>query len=241
MGDAWNSPALTQAKRTLAIALLSIVMAAGGTPASARERIASLPEGVQPSGQKKVRGLYAEVEFGRNDVNQELEALEEECKAGGVEARIEGRDLAWKGKKRLYRTRTSVAVFEDTPTITADRKACSAVITLTRTATVRTGPWPSIKTADWADPPPACARHARCWASKPAGIEARCIDLGDGLNGSTLCYSVQDDLSRDLVVARTYYRDDAAESNTVWAFDLVLTDVPIDPAVFAGAAAGAPR
>ena len=226
--------------RTRTFVVLSAVLSVLGTPALARP-IAPLPEGVQPSGQKDVRGLYAEVEFGRYDVNESLEALEAECKTRGMEPKVEGRDLAWKGKQRIYRTRTSVAVVEDAPTIAVDPKACSATITLSRSVTARTGSWPTIKTADWADPPPPCKRYTRCWMSKTGGIRAQCVDLGDGLNGSSLCYSVQDDLSKDLVVARSRYSDDGSSPSGYWALDRVLPDVLIDPAVFAEATAGAPR
>jgi hypothetical protein len=235
--NSFNSPVSFRVKPgTLAILLLSVVLAVVCTPASARDRIAPLPEGVQPSGGKKVHGLYAESAFSRVDVNADLEALESECKARGVDPKIEGRDLAEKGKQRLYRTRTSVAVFEDTPTIKADRQACSAVITLSRSATVRTGPWESIRTPQWSDRPLICPRFHRCWRSMFAGVKAQCVDLGDGLMGSTICYSQQDDLSKDLIVAGSRYSDDGSVPNTEWALDLVLTDVLIDPAVFVNGA-----
>jgi hypothetical protein len=212
--------------------LIPIALVVLGTPASARDRIAPLPDGIKPSDGKKVRGLYAEMAFSRVDVNEELQALESECKDRGIDSKIEGRDLAEKGKQRLYRTRTSVAVFEDTPIIKADRQACSAVITLSRTATVRTGPWSSIRTPDWGSQPPECPRYHRCWATKMAGVKAQCIDLGDGFMGSTLCYSVQNDLSKDLIVGGSQYIDDGSRPNTVWALDKVVTDALIDPAVF---------
>jgi hypothetical protein len=224
-----------------ALVLLPVVAALLATPASARESVAPLPEGVQASNAAKVHGLYADVEFSRVDVNSELEALESECKARGREPRIEGRELAEKGKLRIYRSRISVAVFEDAPTLKVDREGCSAVITLARTATVRTGPWPSIRTYDWDDQPPSCDRLLRCWRTKVAGVKAQCVDLGDGLMGSSLCYSVQDDLSKNLVVMRTTYSDDGSRPNTLWALDRVLTDVLIDPAVFSERAEAPPR
>jgi hypothetical protein len=223
---------------TLAFTLLSVILTVIGAPAFARDRIAPLPDGIQPSGGKKVRGLYADVVFSRVDVNEELEALESECKDRGVDAKIDGRDLADKGKQRIYRTRTSVAVFEDTPTIKTDRQACTAVITLSRDATVRTGPWSTIRTPEWGGEPPECPRFHRCWKSKVAGVKAQCVDLGDGLVGSTICYSVQDDLSKYLIVATSQYIDDGSRPNTEWALDRVLTDVLIDPAVFVEAATG---
>jgi hypothetical protein len=230
VGKSFNSPALLR----VTLALLAVV----AMPASARDRIAPLPERVQPSPGKKVHGLYADVVFSRVDVDEELEALDSECKARGVDPKIEGLDLAEKGIQRIYRTRTSVAVFEDDPTIKADRQACSAVVTLSRSATVRTGLWPTIRTPEWSREPPECLRFHRCWTSKVAGVKAQCIDLGDGLVGSTICYSVQDDLSKYLTVARSRYIDDGSRPNTEWALDRVLTDVLIDPAVFVDAAAG---
>ncbi|MGH6614025.1 hypothetical protein [Sphingomonas sp.] len=213
--------------------LLSIVSAVLGTRASAQDLIAPLPQGFAPSSEPKVHGLYAETEFGRIDVKDDLEALEAECKARGTDARVEGRELLWKGKRRLYRTPASVAVIEDTPTIKADRQACSATITLSRSVMAKSGPWSSIKTADWIDQHPKCARFPRCKTATIAGVKAQCVDLGDGLVGSAICYSLQDDLSKDLIVARSNYTDDGSGPDTEWALDLVLTDILIDPAVFA--------
>jgi hypothetical protein len=78
----------------------------------------------------------------------------------------------------------------------------------------------------------------RCSTPKIAGVKARCVDLGDGLVGSTLCYSVQDDLSKHLIVARSRYTDvpSSPDTDTQWALHKVVTDALIDPAVFADAA-----
>ena len=222
--------------RLFAIMLLSVVLAVLATRASAQDLIAPLPHGFEPSSEPKVHGLYAEAEFGRIDVKDDLDALEAECKARGIDARVEGRELLWKGKQRLYRTRASVAVIEDTPTIKADRQACSATITLSRSVMAKSGPWSSIKTADWIDQHPQCTRFRRCKTATIAGVKAQCADLGDGLVGSTICYSLQDDLSKDLIVARSSYTDDGSGPDTEWAIDLVLTDILIDPAVFAKSA-----
>jgi hypothetical protein len=218
--------------RLFAIMLLSIVSVVLGAQASAQDLIAPLPRRFEPSSEPKVHGMYAETEFGRIDVRGDLEALEAECKARGVDARIEGRELLWKGKQRLYRTRASVAVIEDTPTIKADRQACSATITLSRSVMAKSGPWPSIKTGHWIDQYPQCTRFRRCNTATIAGVKAQCADLGDGLVGSTICYSLQDDLSKDLIVARSSYTDDGSGPDTEWAIGLVLTDVLIDPVVF---------
>jgi hypothetical protein len=222
--------------------LLPLALAIAAGPASARDRIAPLPDGIQPSPAKKVHGLYAESTFSSVDVDEDLERLESECKDRGVDAKVEGRDLADKGMQRIYRTRTSVAVFEDAPTVTVDRQACSAVVTLSHSATVRTGPWPTIRPPDWNSEPVDCRRFLhRCWKSKVAGVKAQCVDQGDGLVGTTLCYSVQDDLSKDLVVARSRYIDDDSMPNSQWALDLILTDALIDPAVFVDGATPLPR
>jgi hypothetical protein len=219
--------------KLFAIMLLSVVSTVLGAPTSTQEPIAPLPHGFEPSSEPKVHGLYAEAEFGRIDVNEDLEALEVECKARGVDAKVEGRELLWKGKQRLYRTHASVAVIADTPTIKADRQACSAMITLSRSVMAKSGPWSSIKIGHWIDQYPQCTRFRRCNKATIAGVKAQCADLGDGLVGSTICYSLQDDLSKDLIVARSSYTDDGSGPDREWALDLVLTDVLIDPVVFA--------
>ncbi|MEP7008415.1 MAG: hypothetical protein ABI810_20720 [Sphingomonas bacterium] len=222
--------------KALAIVLPLILLSVPGRSALAQDRIAPLPAGIEPSKDAKVQGLYAESTFGRIDVRDDLEAFEAECKTRGIDARVEGRDLLWKGKHALYRSHASVAVFEDTPTIKVDRQACSAVITLSRSVTAKSGPWSDIRTSDWIDRPPECSRFHRCKTGVVAGVKAQCADLGDGLVGSSICYSLQQDLSKDLIVARSNYSDDGSRPNTEWALDLVLTGVLIDPVVFANAA-----
>lgn len=224
-----------QLMKALAIVLPLILLSVPCTSALAQDRIAPLPLGLEPSKEAKVRGMYAEAIFGRIDVRDDLEALETECKTRGIDARVEGRDLLWKGKDALYRSDASVAVFEDTPTIKVDHQACSAVITLSRSVTAKSGPWSDIRTADWIDKPPPCERFHRCKTTIVAGVKAQCVDLGDGLVGSSICYSLQQDLSKDLIVARSNYSDDESRPNTEWRLDLVLADVLIDPVVFASA------
>jgi hypothetical protein len=221
--------------KALAIVLPLILLSAPGTSALAQDRIAPLPLGLEPSKDAKVQGLYAEDTFGRIDVRDDLEALETECKTRGIDARVEGRGLLWKGKRALYRSHASVAVFEDTPTIKVDRKACSAVITLSRSVTVKPGPWSDIRTSIWMDQHPQCSGLQRCTIATVVGVEAQCVDLGDGFVGTTICYSLQQDLSKDLIVAGSSYTDDGSGPDTEWALDLVLTDVLIDPVVFANA------
>jgi hypothetical protein len=174
--------------RKLAIALLPIVLALPGTPVSAQDRTAPLPDGLAPSREAGVRGLYAEAAFGRIDVRDTLENLDSACKARATGAKVDGRDLLWKGKHRLYRSHRSVALVDDTPTIKVDSEACSATITLSRSATVKTGSWPGIRTGDWIGEHPQCTRVRRCRPRMVAGVTAQCADLGGGLGGSTICY-----------------------------------------------------
>jgi hypothetical protein len=217
----------------IAIALLPFVLAMCVVPALAADRVAPLPEGIAPSGQPMIRGLYAEAEFGRIDVRDDLETLEADCKSRGVDPKVEGRDFLWKGKRRIYRGGTSVAVFEDTPTIKVDGKACSAVISLQRTVTAASGSWEKIRTTDWVAEPPTCAKVRRCVTTRViAGVAAQCVDLGDGLVGSTMCFSQQEDLSKNLVLSSAHYSDDGSGPNNYWALDSVVTDALIDPAVF---------
>jgi len=224
----------------LLISFLSIVLPLMLLPlpcaaASAQDRIAPLPAGIAPSKDAKVRGLYAEAQFGRIDVRDDLEALEAECKTRGIDVRVEGRDLLWNGKHALYRSQASVAVIEDAPAIKVDHQACSAVITLSRSVAAKSGPWSEIRTYDWIDQHPECSRFRRCKIATVADVKAQCVDLGDGLVGSTICYSLQEDLSKDLIVARSSYTDDGSGPDSDWALELVLTDVLIDPVVFASA------
>jgi hypothetical protein len=128
-----------------------------------------------------------------------------------------------------------VAVFEDSPAIKVDEQSCSATITLTRSVRAKSGASSEIGAAGWIDEHPPCSRIRRCKETTIAGVKARCADLGDGLVGSTICYSLQDDLSKDLIVARSSYTDDGSGLDSDWALDVVLPHVLIDPIVFTNA------
>lgn len=194
---------------------------------------APLPEGLAPSGEAKVRGLYAESKFGRIDVNQALEQLESDCASQGTKAKIEGRDLQWSGKRRLYRSRDSIAVFEDAPTIKADPKTCTARISLLRSVRVTDASRDSLLAAGWIREHPKCGRFIpRCSPEVVAGVKAMCVNLGDGLVGSSVCYSIQRDLSRDLELQGSNYTDDGSGPDNSWGFDIVMPDTLIDPVVF---------
>jgi hypothetical protein len=198
-------------------------------------QIAPLPDRVAPSNEAKVTGLYAESKFGLTGVNETLEQLEADCASRGVTPKIEGRDLQWSGTRRIYRTRDSIAVFEDNPSIEADPQTCTAQITLLRTVSVTAGS-KNPGGIGWIGEHPACdglRRYPRpCTEGVVAGVKAMCANLGDGLVGSTVCYSIQDDLSRDLVFARSNYTDDGSGPDNSWELDTVMTDALIDPVVF---------
>lgn len=194
---------------------------------------APLPEGLAPSGEAKVRGLYAEAGYGRIDVNEAVEQLESGCADRGAAAKIEGRGLLWSGKRRIYRSRESIAVFEDTPTIAADPKACTARISLVRSIRVTAASRDDLLAAGCIEGRPKCGRFVnRCTNETVAGVKAICVNLGDGLVGSTVCYSIQHDLSRDLALQRSNYTDDGSGPDNSWGLDIVLTDALIDPVVF---------
>lgn len=90
--------------------------------------------------------------------------------------------------------------------------------------------------AGWLEQRPQCARGRsimrRCTDDVVAGVHATCINLGDGLVGSSLCYSTQDDLSRDLSVGGSNYTDDGSGPDNTWGLDRVIPNALIDPVVF---------
>jgi len=199
-------------------------------------QIAPLPEGIAASDSAKVPGLYAESKFGRTDVNETLEQLETDCTSRGVKPKIEGRDLQWSGKRRIYRSRQHIAVFEDSPSIRTDPQACSAQITLIRIVSITAGS-DNPSGIDWIGEHPKCdggprIYPRRCTDDVVAGVKAICANLGDGFVGSTVCYSIQDDLSRDLVLGRSNYTDDGSGPDNDWTLGTVMTDALIDPVVF---------
>jgi hypothetical protein len=217
-------------------AVLSALLVMALSPSLAMGRTAPLPEGLAASNQGKVQGLYAESQFGRTDVNEAVATLEENCKGRGTEARIDGRELLWRGMRRIYRTRDNVAVIEDAPTIEAQPASCSARISLRRNHIVSSGSPDSLQAAGWIEKRPTCgARIHRCTLQTIAGVSAQCVDLGDGLVGSTLCYSTQNDLSKGLIVGGSNYTDDGSGPDNSWGLDKVIVSILIDPVVFRSA------
>jgi len=202
---------------------------------------APLPSGVSPSNDEKVPGLYAESSYGLIAVIAEVERLEEDCAARGTPARIDGRELLWKGQRRLYRSRSTIADHDERPTVTSDKASCKARVTLVRSFKVMPATGENLERAGWSGERPSCGyRNRKCREGIFAQVKARCVDLGDGLVGSTTCYSIQDDLSRDLQLGGSNYTDDGSGPDNSWGFDLVLPNALIDPAVFRDAA-GLPK
>src|ERR1044072_9679593 len=147
---------------------------------------APLPEGLAASGEAKARGLYAESKFGRIDVNQALEQLEADWAGRGVAPKVEGRALLWKGKRRLYRSLETIAVFEDAPTIKADAEACTAQISLARSVRVTAATSDGLLAAGWIREHPKCGRFIpRCTDETAVGVKGRCVNLGGGRVGSS--------------------------------------------------------
>ena len=216
--------------------MVALVAAPGVNATASPLREAPLPGGGRPSTREKGSGLYAESLYGRTDVIAAVEQLEEECTARGVSARVAGRDLLWKGTQRLYRTRTSVANYDEQPTFTSDTTSCSGQVSLVRQATILPATPDNLEKLGWLNERPACPSGSRwlrrCSETTVAEVKAICVDLGDGLVGSTLCYSIQDDLSRNLRLGGSNYSDDGSGPDNSWGFDVVRPDVLIDPAVF---------
>lgn len=221
--------------RPIAAALVAIFLALTAVPAFAAAWLAPLPDGMAASKQSRVRGLYAESRFMRIDVNERLETFEAACKARGVEPRIAGRDLLSGGIRRIYRSAAGLAIFEDTPSISTDDDACTASVSLDRSVEIKPGPRGRFLTGDWIDKHPECDWLRRCQTGEVAGVQARCFDLGDGFVGTIVCYSTQDDFSRDLIVSRSNYSDDGSGPDNGWVMDRVVVDALIDPAVFRAA------
>ncbi|PSJ36492.1 hypothetical protein [Allosphingosinicella deserti] len=181
-------------------------------------------------------GLYAESRYGLTDVIAAVEQLEAECTARGVSAHVDGRDLLWKGVQRLYRSPTSVANYYERPTFRSDRTRCTGHVSLVRQATILPATAENLEKMGWSYERPTCPTGrrslTRCNESSFADVQAICVDFGDGFVGWISCYSVQDDLSRNLRLGGSNYTDDGSGPNNSWGFDVVLPDVLIDPAVF---------
>jgi hypothetical protein len=198
--------------------------------------VAPLPAGYSQSGEKPLRGLYAEVQ-GLSSIfdDQELEALDLACRDQGKTVTIEGADLRGAGATRIYRTADKVAVIEDRSRLSIDTAACVARFELDRSVEIETGGFSYSKVSGFSNPDLPCGDYRsrrRCREETIAGLAVTCIDEGDGLVGSFRCVSRRRDLSRGLLVAFGTYIDDGSAPTGSWQLDRIDLDAAIDPVVF---------
>lgn len=218
---------------TVSLVFLAFVATPALCVTASRPSEAPLPSGVTPSTENKVRGLYAESSYSLLSVNADVERLEEDCAARGSPARIDGRELLQNGRRRLYRSTSTIADYDERPSITTDTASCTARIALVKSVKVVPATRENLRSAGWFREHPSCSiRFRRCREGTYAGVKARCVDLGDGLVGSTSCYSIQNDFSRDLELGGSNYTDDGSGPDNSWGFDLVIPKTLIDPVVF---------
>lgn len=219
--------------RRIALLLLAGILT---QPAWAVVPTAPLPSGYAASGERPLRGLYAEV-TGLSSIfdEQELEALDLACRDKGKSIAIEGADLRGAGATRIYRTADRVAVIVDRTRLRIDAEACVARFEIDRSIDIHTGRFTFAEVSGFSNPDLPCGDYRsrrRCREETIAGLTVTCIDEGDGLVGSFRCVSRRRDLSRGLLVAfGTYIDDDSAPSGS-WALDRIDLDTLIDPAVF---------
>ncbi|UIJ44804.1 hypothetical protein LZK98_17360 [Sphingomonas cannabina] len=205
---------------------------------------APLPTGVSGSNETKLRGLYAEMRTGSAAVNDELEQLENSCSARGKKAVVEGHERQWSGTLQIYRSAKFIAEFRAAPAVTSDAAACTARIILRREFKILSTTADNLKSLGWSFKVLPCNRSPlinRCTNEMVAGVEARCINMGDGFVGSIACYSTQKDLSHGLMVSGSSYTDDGSGPDEAWSFNQVMPNALIDPAVFRPHAASTGR
>jgi len=228
--NVFNSPWRIVSRFTAASVFLVVALPAAGAPPS--RPLVPLPDGVTRSDKQPVRGFYADLGFSLTTVNVDLRSFEEECRNRGIPPRVEGRELVDKGMRRLYRTVTAVAVFEDNPWLDLDAATCTARVSLKRTVHAQKGPWKTTRTSDWTYPTPRCERFQRCEDTVVEGVPAKCINTGDGFVGSVLCYSRKLGLSEGLLLSFANYTDDGSGPDNGWTLTNITFDADIDPVVF---------
>lgn len=217
-------------------ALLVLFAGALGAPGLADVPTAPLPTGYSGSGEKPLRGLYAEV-LGLSSIfdEQELEALDLACREKGKTVSIEGAELRHAGATRIYRTADKVAVIDDRTRLNIDTEACTARFGIVRSIDVQAGSISYEKVSGFSNPDLPCKGYrsrSRCTEETIAGLQVTCINEGDGLVGSFRCVSQRRDLSRGLLVSFGTYVDDGSSPTGSWALDRIDLDVAIDPVVF---------
>jgi hypothetical protein len=223
-------------QRQLSVGFFGVAALLAATAANAGQFTAPLPPGYQPSGEKLVDGLYAEV-TGLNSIydDQEIEEFESECRADGKAVSWKDRDLGSGGAVRIYRTSKAVAVIRDTVRLVTDRKTCVARYAIERQATVKTGRWKYSDVPNFEDPSFTCGKiliFQRCTEDTVTGIDVTCLNRGDGLVGDVICVSRKHDLTRGLLVSYFSYVDDGSVPTGGWQLSKVEPIAMIDPAIF---------
>lgn len=211
----------------------ALTLAANAPVYPAAIRKAPLPDGLAPSGEPAVRGLYAQSVYSLIEVTESLTQLATACRQRGKTLKVEGRDLLRKGTRRLYRSADRVALFRDDPAIESDAQACTATITLVRRSMVTPARPEDLQAAGWLEVRPTCPNRAKgCKKTQIAGLAAMCGERGEGPSGTTICFSVQEDLSKDLILEQSVPATDPRLPGIGWGLEVVMTDALIDPVVF---------
>jgi hypothetical protein len=197
---------------------------------------APLPDGYQASGQNSIPGIYAEVN-GLTSVydDQQIEEFEDACKADGKIVVWQDRDKASKGAVRIYRTSAAVAVIRDSARLSTDQKTCVARYVIEHEATVKVGSWDYKEIAYFENPDLKCGNSKivrRCHESIVAGVKVTCLNRGDGLNGDVICVSLNNDLTRGLLVGYSSYVDDGSMPTGGWQLSRIEQNALIDPVIF---------
>jgi hypothetical protein len=222
--------------RQFPVGFFGVAALLAAAPASADPYAAPLPPGYQPSGERLVEGLYAEVN-GLNSVfdDQEIQELESACQADGKEVSWQDRNLGSSGAVRIYRTSNAVAVIRDTVRLVTDRKTCVARYAIERQATVKTGRWKYSDVPNFEDPNFSCSKvliFHRCTEGTLTGINVTCLNRGDGFVGDVICVSRRRDLTRGLLVSYSSYVDDGSVPTGEWQLSRVEPTALIDPVIF---------
>jgi len=222
--------------RKLPVAFFGVAALLATAPASANPYTAPLPPGYQPSGEKLIDGLYAEVN-GLNSIydDQEIQEFESACQADGKVVSWQDRNLSSGGAVRIYRTSKSVAVIRDTVRLVTDRETCVARYAIERQATVKTGRWKYSDVPNFEDPNFTCGKvliFRRCTEGTLAGIDVTCLNRGDGFVGDVICVSRRHDLTRGLLLSYSSYVDDGSVPTGEWQLSRVEPTALIDPVIF---------
>lgn len=222
--------------RQFPVAFFGVAALLAATSVSADPYTAPLPPGYQPSGERLVDGLYAEVN-GLNSIfdDQEIQEFESACQADGKTVNWQHRELGSSGAVRIYRTSKAVAVIRDSVRLITDRETCVARYTIERQATVKTGRWEYSDVPNFEDPNFTCGKVSifhRCTEGTVTGINVTCLNRGDGFVGDVICVSRRRDFTRGLLVSYSSYVDDGSVPTGEWQLSRVEPTALIDPVIF---------